>query len=638
LSELAKVSGVHPGRSNGNPQVIEMLEYWVEEARKGEIHHAALAAVKLNDQVAYDYAGVKGLEDRTQIALKTLTQELEMLRQARLIGPRNMNLGASYIEYHLTGTPICWDFLIWLVDAEMTRRRLKAPPPLRVAFTREDELDKVGRDFFENVFRPLLPLIGAVEDPDAIGGRHKPMYVPYDIVLASRAGEEVPRIGAPDTARETMAGWLHDVEPVTITLREAPHWTHRNSNLEAWLKFAGDLERSGENVVFIRDTYRATEPLEGFATCPMAAWNVGLRMALYEKAKYNLFVSNGPAGLALFGDRPYLYFNNARKDKNYAPNNPEWWMKSQGIKEGESWPWALPSQKLIWKQDSYENLCEEWEARDTVRTDAFEVPRSVVDVITPPEDFGSPSDLASTRVHVFDRSFDIFGYRNEGWFNVFAQTGKYTGFNLESLKPYIKQDSVCLDVGANMGIMTLALAQLAPKGLVLAFEASEANYTGLIRTIDASGLDNIILYNWLVGKESTRGSFVEDPAWRSSGHFRPDPAGDRMMASIDSLDLPRVDFIKIDVEGAELDVLEGASNTIRRCRPTVMVEFNCFALIHYRELMPRQVLRRILDTFPKVCYFDKGTGVAVPLLDPEKFLHANMFTNGFVDDLLCTWE
>ena len=29
-------------RSNGNPQVIEMLEYWVEEAKKGEIHHAAI--------------------------------------------------------------------------------------------------------------------------------------------------------------------------------------------------------------------------------------------------------------------------------------------------------------------------------------------------------------------------------------------------------------------------------------------------------------------------------------------------------------------------------------------------------------------------------------------------------------------
>lgn len=352
-------------RPTGNAEVVGLLEYWLEQAKAGDLYYVSLAAVKDMDQVAYDHAGAKGLEDRAQNGLKECADELGAIVEARRRGPRNYNLDASFVEWDCVGTPVCWDYLIWLVDCEMTRRRLGGLLPLRVCFSRVDELDNVSRDFFENVFRPLLPLIGAVEDVEAKGGRHKPLYVPYDIVLASKAGEQVPTLRASDRAREAMAGWLHDTVPVTITLREAPHWKKRNSNLEAWLKFAKDLEAKGENVVFIRDTFRATEPLPGFATCPIAAWNLDLRMALYERAKCNMFVSNGPAGLGLFSDSPYIYFVNNDRNIDYPGNNPGWWRKSNGIAEGEQWPWALPTQQMVWKTDTYENISEAWEQRKT---------------------------------------------------------------------------------------------------------------------------------------------------------------------------------------------------------------------------------------------------------------------------------
>nr|WP_245933001.1 FkbM family methyltransferase [Caballeronia novacaledonica] len=44
------------------------------------------------------------------------------------------------------------------------------------------------------------------------------------------------------------------------------------------------------------------------------------------------------------------------------------------------------------------------------------------------------------------------------------------------------------------------------------------------------------------------------------------------MISIDSLALERVDFIKIDVEGMEMDVLKGAAETLKRCAPVLLVE------------------------------------------------------------------
>ena len=61
------------------------------------------------------------------------------------------------------------------------------------------------------------------------------------------------------------------------------------------------------------------------------------------------------------------------------------------------------------------------------------------------------------------------------------------------------------------------------------------------------------------------------------------------MTSIDAivaeLSLQRLDLIKIDVEGFELDVLKGALQTIRRFRPRIVAEFNSFALIANRNLL-----------------------------------------------------
>lgn len=346
----------------GNADVIAELEYWLAEARKGEISYLALGVVKERDQVAASWAGATGMEEWCIRPLRTVIQELELIELARRLGPRNLNLDASYHEWSFGNTPVNWDFLPWLVDAEMTRRRLKAPPPLRIHFSNEEKLDNRGLNYFETVFRPLLPLIGAIEDVDACGGRHKPVYVPNEIVVAAKSGVEVPLFHATDKDRYTMALWLHGTRPVTITLREASHWTHRNSNIEAWLKFAAELMAKGEEVIFIRDTYKAIEPLPGFCSCPSAAWNPGLRLALYEQAKCNLVTSNGPSGLCLWSQAPYLYFANLKPDvRAYAANSPAWWLKSNGLVPGEQWPWALPTQRMVWKTDDYSNLCEAWE-------------------------------------------------------------------------------------------------------------------------------------------------------------------------------------------------------------------------------------------------------------------------------------
>lgn len=148
-----------------------------------------------------------------------------------------------------------------------------------------------------------------------------------------------------------------------ITLREADHWPLRNSNLEAWIKFAHYLRNRGEDVVFIRDTKKADESIEGFPIWPEAATDLYLRMAAYQEAKANVMVSNGPIGLCLFSTAPWLQFVQVEKAQGeYEPNTSFFWKNSNGVKIGEQYPWATPNQRIWWDTDSYENLVKAWES------------------------------------------------------------------------------------------------------------------------------------------------------------------------------------------------------------------------------------------------------------------------------------
>jgi hypothetical protein len=348
---------------NGNKEVIGLLERWLGEARKGELVHAAIAACPSSDDVGISYAGDLGVIPQIVTGLNMLSKELEALDRKRQCGERDHGLDASFHEYNLATDAHNWDFLIWLIDAEMCRAREGGMAPLKIAFTHLDELNDKTRTFFDNVYRPLLPLIGAIEDGRAVGGRRCAALRPHQICLAARRGEKVPLLHADRDHRLATRHKLNGRTPVTITLREAAHWPGRNSNLEAWANFGRYLKRKGEDVIFVRDTACGNELLEQFETWPQASFHVADRMALYQEAKINLFVSNGPAGLGIFSDQPYLYFQRLLHDEEYAPHNPDWWVRNEGISEGEQWPWARPDQRMIWKPDDYRKLCEAWEQR-----------------------------------------------------------------------------------------------------------------------------------------------------------------------------------------------------------------------------------------------------------------------------------
>lgn len=347
------------GRAHGNSEVVKMLERQLEYVRRGQVNYCALVTCEQPETMKFDFAGSIELEAEVPRVLDALKREVVQSTSSRYPPDLDEDLGANYLCYNIAFFSVGFDFLIDLLSAEMRRVRERAPAPLRVGFWRGFS-GRLGLEnptrvkMFEGVHRPLLGMIGAIEDDEAMNGMRysRPQYP--EIIAAVKRGEPVPVLIS------SQAKWSNP-EVVTITLREAEHWPHRNSNLEAWTRFARDLERQGRKIIFVRDTAKANEPLDGFFTSPQASLDLNCRLALYQGAAMNLFTSNGPSTLAMFGCAPVIALNPIREGSEYPPETPQWWADI-GLGPGEPYPWLRSNQHMVWDEDTYKNISAAWEA------------------------------------------------------------------------------------------------------------------------------------------------------------------------------------------------------------------------------------------------------------------------------------
>lgn len=144
----------------------------------------------------------------------------------------------------------------------------------------------------------------------------------------------------------------------------------------------------------------------------------------------------------------------------------------------------------------------------------------------------------------------------------------------------------CADVGAHWGVFTRLLAGLVgAEGTVVAFEAHPYNARRLRKSLPAGVRDRVVLENLAVTDGSSLrvslhpGRRHASEEWNVVGtdlEGRPSPAELEVGAtSLDSYfaELP-LHFVKLDVEGAEADVLRGMQRLLRRRRPALAVEFH----------------------------------------------------------------
>ena len=149
--------------------------------------------------------------------------------------------------------------------------------------------------------------------------------------------------------------------------------------------------------------------------------------------------------------------------------------------------------------------------------------------------------------------------------------GKFRGGLLKHLLS--SPDSVALDIGANIGNHSIYFALEVGMGKVISFEAVPETYKILERNIELNRLgDKVEIHCLGVSDGAGKAHVGQRYTGNTGGTELSVGTGDIKLVTVDGYNYPRVDFMKIDVEGMEPQVLKGAEQTIRRCRPYIMLE------------------------------------------------------------------
>lgn len=193
-------------------------------------------------------------------------------------------------------------------------------------------------------------------------------------------------------------------------------------------------------------------------------------------------------------------------------------------------------------------------------------------------------------------------------------------------------DAVAIDIGANLGLTACILSQVARR--VVAFEPSPMVFEKLLHNLMANGVGNVEAHQMAVGSNAGEVRFDGTSAF---GHVVEDGGTavpvDTVDALVAQLGLDRVDFIKIDVEGFEPHVLEGARRTIERFDPIIYMEFNSWCLMDVGRVNPMEFARTICDRFRTVELVEQGTG-RTTRVDARGIVYRNVTTGHSVDDLV----
>ncbi len=202
--------------------------------------------------------------------------------------------------------------------------------------------------------------------------------------------------------------------------------------------------------------------------------------------------------------------------------------------------------------------------------------------------------------------YKLMGPRCYEWFQYYGKLRDIKSrlveeAEMELLPYFVKKNSITIDVGANFAYYTVRMAELCPQGKVYAFEPIPATYATAKKIVEHFALPNVELFKKGVGEKNQIMSFevpLQELGTHSAGqahmkgrnndmlgkekyhNFQLHESFDCEVVALDIFfpNLNSLDFIKIDIEGAELFALRGMKYLLERHKPVVLLEICSFFL------------------------------------------------------------
>jgi len=148
--------------------------------------------------------------------------------------------------------------------------------------------------------------------------------------------------------------------------------------------------------------------------------------------------------------------------------------------------------------------------------------------------------------------------------------GTYEKSETELFKKIVKEGMTVVDLGANTGYYTLLAAKLVgEKGKVFAFEPEPRNFSVLMKTIQLNGYINVVAIQKAVSNKNGTARLILSDSDPGQHSVYEKVGKDSIQVDITTMDTfwgnqgyPPIDVIKMDIEGAEMEALEGMGNLI----------------------------------------------------------------------------
>jgi len=165
----------------------------------------------------------------------------------------------------------------------------------------------------------------------------------------------------------------------------------------------------------------------------------------------------------------------------------------------------------------------------------------------------------------------------------------------------LRPGDVMVDIGANVGIMSFRAARLTQSiGKVIAFEPDPANAACFLRGVSANRFSHVTLFP--IALSDAPRLFGLDGG--SNGYLTPANVSSVVIQAMRGDDLlaaePRIDFIKLDIEGHEPQALAGLALTLARHRPMVLCEFNPRCLSDHIGAAPESFASQLFELTSEV--------------------------------------
>jgi len=150
----------------------------------------------------------------------------------------------------------------------------------------------------------------------------------------------------------------------------------------------------------------------------------------------------------------------------------------------------------------------------------------------------------------------------------------------------LKKGMTCLDIGSNIGYYVLMESKaVGDKGMVIAIEPSPKNFQQMKKSLELEKTSNVDAYNFAAGDRNGEGDFLIHERSNCSkiipkGEPLPEFANvikiplKKIDSFIEEKKLKRLDFIRMDIEGYEINLFEGLWSTLRKFKPMIQMEFH----------------------------------------------------------------